>query len=80
MVKSVSTENYSLFLKLLVMARKQSLLTQKDVASKLGKNQSYISKYENGERRLDLIEFIELSKVIDFDPSRLLKDLVEGWR
>ena len=48
MTKSVFTENYNLFLKLLLLARKESGLTQKEVADKLHKNQSYVSKYENG--------------------------------
>ena len=63
MTKSVFTENYNMFLKLLVFARKQAGLTQKQVADKLRKNQSYISKYENGKQ---LPEVPILEKISDY--------------
>jgi len=44
--------------------RAQAGLTQTDVASRLGKPQSYVSKYEGGERRLDLIELSDLCKAL----------------
>ena len=42
-------------------------LTQIQIAEKLGKPQSYISKYERGERRLDFCEFIELADILGVD-------------
>ncbi len=80
MTKSVFTENYNLFLKLLLLARKESGLTQKEVADKLHKNQSYVSKYENGERRLDVIEFADIAKAIGVDPLKIINDLLKGWK
>ena len=80
MTKSVFTENYNMFLNLLVFARKQAGLTQKQVADKLRKNQSYISKYENGERRLDVIEFVDVAKAIGANPIKIFDELVSGWR
>jgi len=49
-------ERYRRFLKRLRQARKSAGLTQYDAAAKLGKPQSFISKVETGERRLDVIE------------------------
>ena len=75
MTKSVHTKDYDLFLDLLVKARKDASMTQAEVASKLRRPQSYVSKYESGERRLDVVEFLDLARVIGFDPARLIKNL-----
>lgn len=75
MTKSIFTNNYQLLLQLLVTARKKSGITQQQLAKKLGKNQSYISKYENAERRLDIIEVIAISKAINFNPVELMNDI-----
>ena len=50
-------------------------MTQAQVADKLKKPQSYVSKYERGERRLDVIEFIEIAGVLRVDPSALLRKI-----
>jgi transcriptional regulator with XRE-family HTH domain len=59
----------------LVQARKDAELTQVELARKLRKPQSYVSKYENGERRLDVPEFIEVCRAIGVEPSALLAEL-----
>ncbi len=60
---------------LLVDAREKKGLTQADVAAKLGKPQSYVSKYERGERRLDIVEFLEVMRVLDIEPCKIIKEL-----
>jgi len=59
----------------LVKARKQAGLTQATVAARLGRPQSFVAKYEVGERRLDVIEFLEVAKAIGFKAGRLLDAL-----
>jgi len=54
---------YGLFKKRLKEAREQSGLTQKDVAKLLGKPQSFISKCESGERRVDYVELQILAHI-----------------
>ena len=78
MTKSIFTNHYQLLLQLLVTARKKSGITQQQLAKKLGKNQSYISKYENAERRLDIIEVIAISKAINFNPVELMNDMLKS--
>jgi transcriptional regulator with XRE-family HTH domain len=75
MPKGQYEEQHQQFRELLIAARKKAHFTQADVAEKLNKPQSYVSKYENGERRLDVIEFIEIGNVIGFDPTKIIKVL-----
>ena len=75
MGKSVFTDHYGKFRTLLIQVRRATGLTQIDLAKKLNRPQSYVSKYERGERRLDVIEFIEIAKAIGVSPVDLLKKL-----
>ena len=65
MQKSIYAEEYKAFLQRLCQARKETGLTQMEVAELLGKPQSYIAKCENGERRVDIVELAEFAKIYD---------------
>lgn len=69
MPKSVFSEEYERFRQLLIKARKAANLTQTELSAKLSRPQSYVSKYERGERRLDLIEFLEVAKALQLNPA-----------
>ncbi len=56
MEKSIHSSEYERFLALLRETRVQSGQTQEDLATKLNATQSFVSKCERGERRLDLVE------------------------
>ena len=60
---------------LLRQIRQDANLTQLQVAEKIGQTQSYVSKYENGEQRLDLIELEAVCKVVGIS----LTDFVERY-
>lgn len=77
MAKSIYSKKYGQFLDLLIEARKEADLTQVEVASRLGRPQSFVSKYENGERRLDVVEFLDVAKVLQCDPVRVLRNLTK---
>lgn len=57
---------------LLTERRKQAGLTQAAVAAALGRHQPFIANIENGERRLDVVEFLALAEIIGFDPHEVL--------
>lgn len=63
MAKSIHTKDYLEIINRLKEARLKVGLSQQEVASRLGKPQSYISKIESGERRLDVVEIKKLAKV-----------------
>lgn len=75
MRKSVHTKAQRLLTASLVEARKTAGLTQQEVAELLGKPQSFVAKYENGERRLDVIEFLIIVSKIGADPQRIVGNL-----
>ena len=75
MQKSIYTQQHQRLRELLTDARNAADLTQVEVARRLGKPQSFISKYEGGERRLDVIEFLEITAAIGIDPAAILADL-----
>ena len=54
--KSITSQDYRAFLRELRAARRRSGLTQVDLAKSLGETQSFVSKCERGERRLDVVE------------------------
>ncbi|WP_338825029.1 hypothetical protein WDM22_22595 [Bradyrhizobium septentrionale] len=47
------------------------------MATRLGKPSSYVAKYEGGDRRLDVLEFLDVATAVGFDPSALLKTLLK---
>ncbi|HEX8145285.1 MAG TPA: helix-turn-helix transcriptional regulator [Pyrinomonadaceae bacterium] len=66
---------YEQFQRLLIQAREDAGLSQQDVADRLGRHQTYVSKCERGERRMDLIEFLEIARAVGFDPHKFIKKL-----
>ena len=79
MKKSIYSNNYKYLLKLLIMTRKIKNVTQKDIADKLEYPQCIISRIETGERRIDVVEFIEIANAIGCDPLTLLEELIKNW-
>lgn len=74
--KSVHSQGLKAFRGLMMKARKSAGLTQHELAERLGKPQSFIAKYEGGERRLDVIEFLAVTQAIGADPVRIIKALL----
>ena len=76
MQKSIHTRQYRLFLDWLIQARKDADLTQQQVADKLDRPQSFVAKYEGGERRLDVVEFLEIANLLDADPHNIIDTIL----
>jgi transcriptional regulator with XRE-family HTH domain len=77
MPKALFTERYVQFRQELLAQRARAGLTQAQLSKKLNKPQSFVAKYENGERRLDVIEFIDVAAALGFDPSRSIRRLAK---
>lgn len=73
--KSLRSQAHRAFCELLIEARLKAGMTQIDVAKRLGKPQSYVSKYEGGERRLDVVEFMAAARALGVDPAAFIRAL-----
>jgi transcriptional regulator with XRE-family HTH domain len=78
MQKSLKSAEYARFIELLVAARHQAGIRQQSLAKKLGRPQSFIAKYEGGERRIDVVEFIAIARALGADPVKLFRDFIAG--
>jgi transcriptional regulator with XRE-family HTH domain len=74
--KSIYTARQGAFCELLIAARKKAGLTQQEVAQRLKRPQSFVAKFEGGERRLDVVEFLAVAKAIEADPVRIIRNLM----
>lgn len=79
-MKTIHTAAYQYLLVLLVEARKSAGLTQQELSERLGRPQSYVSKFERGERRLDVIEFLEVARSLGIDPHAVIGKVVEALK
>jgi len=73
--KTKLAEELKILGEVLVRARERAGLKQSDVAARLGLPASYLSKVENGTRRLDVIELIHIAEAMDIDPAEVVGDL-----
>jgi transcriptional regulator with XRE-family HTH domain len=71
--KTIYSDKQRKLCALLIQGRKNAGLTQQAIAEKLKRPQSFVAKYEGGERRLDVIELQEIAKVLKLDMVDLLK-------
>lgn len=76
MAKSLHTPEYEFFRCLLVLAREEAKLTQAQVAIQLNRPQSFVAKYEGGERRLDVVEFIKICEALNVHPCSIIEKVM----
>ncbi|OFJ47798.1 transcriptional regulator [Janthinobacterium lividum] len=76
MVKSLHTPSYIIFRHVMADARERQGLTQTELANRLGKPQSFVSKYESGERRLDLVEFLVVCAALGVEAAALFNSIL----
>jgi transcriptional regulator with XRE-family HTH domain len=78
MKKSVYSKRYKRFIEALKQARFSADLTQHQAATLLKKHQSFVSKCESGERRVDIVELLEFCRIYKIKPDQILKTVLDG--
>jgi transcriptional regulator with XRE-family HTH domain len=79
-LKSLRTADHVRLITLLTQAREKAGLTQQQLADRLGKPQSFVAKYEGGERRIDVIEFLAIARALEFDPARAVREIAAKYK
>jgi len=75
--KTLRTRGHRALIAILVEARERAGLTQRDLAARLKRPHSFVGRIEAGERRVDVIEFIEIARVMDVDPRELFAQVLD---
>ncbi len=73
--RSTSSPILRLLADLLAERRKAAKLTQIELAARLKRPQSFVASVENAERRVDVVELLNLADAIGFDASELIREL-----
>lgn len=78
MEKTLTSADYVRFVGFLVAAREKAGIRQRALAEALDVPQSFVAKYEGGERRIDVIEFVAIARALGADPLKILRDFLAG--
>jgi transcriptional regulator with XRE-family HTH domain len=78
-VKTLGTVRHQALIALLLQKREAAGLTQAELANRLGEYQSFVARLESGQRRVDVVEFLDLAEVLGFDAADALSE-IKGTR
>jgi transcriptional regulator with XRE-family HTH domain len=67
--KTLGSVRHKALIAFLIERREAAGMTQAQLAERLGEYQSFVARLESGQRRVDVVEFIELGSILGFDPS-----------
>lgn len=77
MSKSIFDKRHKALVEVLTAKRKAAGVRQVDLASALGRQQSFIARLESGQRRIDVVDLIKLGELLGFDASEVVADLMQ---
>jgi transcriptional regulator with XRE-family HTH domain len=77
MPRSLRSPRHQRLAQLLAQYREKADLYQADVAKALGRHQPFMTNVENGQRRIDVVELLDLAEIIGFDPHEVLDELMK---
>jgi len=76
MMKHLRSARHRALIAAIVQARHEARLTQRQLAAKLKRSNSFVWKIEAGERRVDVLEFLEIARASDIDPTELFSQFI----
>lgn len=75
MAKTLGTARHRALIAFLVEKREAAGITQTELAERLGQYQSFVARLESGQRRVDVVELLDLAEILKFDPHSALHHL-----
>jgi transcriptional regulator with XRE-family HTH domain len=75
--KSLQSPRHKRLAEIVAKQRQAAKMTQADVAKKLGRHQPFVANIESGQRRIDVVEFLQLSAAIDLDPVWAIREVLK---
>jgi transcriptional regulator with XRE-family HTH domain len=75
LAKTRRSKRYKALIGLLVARREAAGMTQSDLAAHLGKSRSFVARLESGQRRITVVEFMTLARILRFDPYKVISAL-----
>lgn len=78
--KSTFTPAYTALRERLVSLRRRAGMTQRELADRVGRERSFVARIEQGERRIDLVEFVWVCEACGANPEREVSSLVRQFR
>jgi transcriptional regulator with XRE-family HTH domain len=76
--KGIHDHRYRALIDRLVAARKAAGLSQAALAGKLGKPQQFVSRFELGERRLDVMEYVDVAAIVGLEPLATIAEALSA--
>lgn len=77
MPKALFSPRQRRLVEFIVEARTRADLRQAEIAERLGRSQSVVAAMESGQRRIDVVELLDLAEVIGFDAHQILRELAD---
>jgi transcriptional regulator with XRE-family HTH domain len=75
MAKTLDSARHKALISLLIDKREAAGMTQAGLAALLGEYQSFVARLESGQRRVDVVEFLELADLLGFDAERAISEI-----
>lgn len=74
-MKQLRSPNHRNLIAVIVAARQAAGLTQRQLAAKLKRSNSFVWKFEAGERQLNVLEFIEIARALGVKAAKLMTEI-----
>lgn len=75
LARGIHDDRYRRLIDALREGRRAAGISQEKLADRLERRQQFVSKYESGERRLDIVEFVDIARALKLDGVQLLSEI-----
>ena len=80
MPRTLYTPRHKALREFITEKRKAAKLTQAELAKLVGSYQSFVADFERGERRLDVVQFLDFAEALEFEPGAAIRKVAKAKR